>query len=118
MGRQPRTAEAGEHQTQLPPGGEATGLFQVGRQPDNQTTRHSMITDYMHHLYSAEAGFNHVAPPGTPVLLLPTEGTTEGTIRTRTAGAAFIEGRSVMVLTEASALPVNINRVKVEGGRA
>ncbi len=77
-----------------------------------------MMTDYLHDLYSAEAGFNHVAPPGTPVLLLPTEGTTEGTIRTRTAGAAFIEGRSVMVLTEASALPVNINRVKVEGGRA
>lgn len=68
-------------------------------------------TDWQHALYAAEAGFNERFPVGSAVLLRPTEGTTEGAVRTRTAGEAYIEGRQVLVLTEASALPVNIQRI-------
>jgi len=68
-------------------------------------------TDWQSAVYAAETAFNAKYPAGAAVTLKPTDGTTEGAVRTVTCGAAYLEGREVVVLTTASALPVNIRRI-------
>ena len=43
--------------------------------------------------------------------LKPTEGTIQGAVQTRTAGAAYLAGREVKVLTTAASIAVNIQRI-------
>ncbi len=73
---------------------------------------HAYQGDWERLQFEKEDTFNASFPVGTPVRLLPTPGTTEGVVETVTAGAAFCEGREVKVLTVASPLPVNVDRIR------
>jgi hypothetical protein len=69
-------------------------------------------TDWQSAVYAAEAAFFKAKyPVGAAVTLKPTDGAMEGAVRTVTCGAAYLEGREVVVLPSASALPVNIRRI-------
>lgn len=68
-------------------------------------------TDWQSAVEAAESAFNARYPVGAAVTLKPTEGTIQGAVQTRTAGAAYLAGREVKVLTTAASIAVNIQRI-------